>query len=126
MTAPEAENAQQSCWHGVERAGTTSFRWTRAGEITWQLQSTPLQPCILTVAIPAIMEIQPGFSESCSIALGDSSVIVSREGDLLRASLVVERPIEATLRLITPSPIRPCDLGVNPDERLLGLAIAID
>jgi SAM-dependent methyltransferase len=128
LTAPghgaETPAEQATSWHGLEGTGASSFRWTRQANTLWRVQEQPLQPGKLVVTIPVQNEIQSGFANSCRLEVGSKSAPFVRDISLMTATLSIEEPVEAIVRLVTPPPMRPCDLGTVKDARSLGLAIS--
>jgi 2-polyprenyl-6-hydroxyphenyl methylase/3-demethylubiquinone-9 3-methyltransferase len=129
LMAPDRDAAPsddlKACWHGVEGAGATAWRWTRAAEITWRLQEHKLPPCDLTVTIALRNEVQRGFADGCKVMIGNAAAALVREAGNLKATLTLSEPADPIVRLVTPPPLRPCDLRDTADRRPLGLAIAV-
>jgi hypothetical protein len=128
LTAPDRDDAipveQKTSWHGVEAAGAATFRWTRESGIAWRLQAQSLPPCELVIAIQCINEIQPGFANHCRLEVGTRSAPFVRDVGVLTASISIQEPVEAVVKLIMPPVLRPCDLRAVSDSRPLGLAIS--
>jgi 2-polyprenyl-6-hydroxyphenyl methylase/3-demethylubiquinone-9 3-methyltransferase len=128
LTAPDGGGAfpveQGQCWHGVEGTGSTSFRWTREPEIVWRLQEERLPPCQLSITIPFQNEISEDFADNCLLEIGNKLFSLVRNGGALGASLAIEEAVDATVKLITPAPLRPSDLRDVTDNRPLGIAIS--
>ena len=118
-------DAQRKFWHGIERSGILSYRWTGKPEILWRTQPEPIPSCGLTVVIPVANEIQTGFSRNCRLEVGPSSSQLVADSGVLTASFSIEQPVEALFKLVTPNPMRPCDIRPVNDMRTLGLAIAV-
>jgi hypothetical protein len=120
----QAAIAQSECWNSIEKYGPMRFRWTRTSRIEWKLNKQPSNyPCKLTVAIPFLMEILPGFAEQCRVEIDSFQYPLHREGSSLIANIDLHRPLRQSIALITPNPQRPSDLRGAPDQRTLGLAI---
>lgn len=119
--APE----QAASWQPLEPdgAGFAPFRWSCEREIPWRVQPQPFQPGVLQFEIPFRIEIRPGFAAACRLRVGRRKVAVVRDAGLLTVRLPITRPVDALVKLVTPSPLRPSELGLNADRRLLGLAI---
>lgn len=130
LTAPNRGDAipeeQNKSWHGPEGSGAGSFRWTREAEIVWRVHAQPFQPCELLISIPIQNEIQAGFASRCQLEVGRKSALLVRDVNVLTASLSIQEPVEALVKLVTPPPLRPCDLGPKTDSRPLGLAISTE
>jgi hypothetical protein len=128
LTAPNQGAAipaeQKTSWHGIESAGTASFRWTREAEIAWRVHTLPLQQCELIIAIPIQNEVQPGFAERCRLEVGNKRASLIRDVDILTASLMMDEPVDAVVKLVMPPQLRPCDLRPVSDGRPIGLAIS--
>lgn len=130
LAAPDREailrSEQKANWHSCETIGTASYRWTREPVVVWHLQAEPLQPCQLTVTIPIQNEIEPGFADGCRLEIGAKSAPFHRRFGALTASITLEEPTDPVIRLITPRPLRPSDLGRVNDNRPLGIAVFTD
>jgi hypothetical protein len=127
LGAPEPnsllDSEQRAIWHDAEPIGDDFYRWTREATIVWRLPVDILQPCRLTLMIPLQNEVQPRFADLCRIEVGDRSVACGRANGALTATLTLEKETAAVVRLTTPRPLRPRDLGGVDDNRSLGLAI---
>jgi len=119
---------QRRHWHGPEgvNGGGTAYRWTASSDIEWTVLPRHLEPCDLILIIPIQNEVQPGFADRCRVEIGAQSAPLIRHTDGLRASLTIEKSVDAVVRLIMPPLLRPCDLRPVYDSRPLGLAIATD
>lgn len=132
LTAPspgkELPPDQRGLWHGPEGVpgGGTTYRWTASPAIAWTVLPGHLEPCDLIVIIPIQNEVQPGFADKCRVEIGAQSAPLIRHADGLRASLTIEEPVDAVVRLVMPPLLRPCDLRPVSDARALGLAIATE
>ena len=116
---------QSQMWHDVESNGAATYRWTRESEIEWRLQSAFLRDCELSITVPIVMEVQPGFADNCILRIGRQKVRLARDSDRLIGSISIDQPTEAIVKLVTPLPLRPNDLRPVADNRPLGLAIAV-
>jgi 2-polyprenyl-6-hydroxyphenyl methylase/3-demethylubiquinone-9 3-methyltransferase len=126
LRAPdESMGAQGAKWHGLERVGSNPFRWTADQEVVWNLGPDLLPAGTVEVRIPFDNEVQPGFADHCRLDIGGDSTSLIRQSGALRATLTLTNPTAATIRMITPVPLRPCDLRPAADSRTLGLAISI-
>jgi 2-polyprenyl-6-hydroxyphenyl methylase/3-demethylubiquinone-9 3-methyltransferase len=114
---------QKGSWHGVEGAGTATFRWTAAPEITWRLQSEPIGPGQVTITIQVQNEIQPGFASLCQLQIGEMRLPLNGNARGLSVSFELKGEVDAVVTLATPPVLRPCDLRAVTDARFLGLAI---
>jgi hypothetical protein len=84
-----------------------------------------LAPCELMVSLPFRAEIQRGFADKCELSVGGRTVPMARGVGTLNASVTLDEEVEPVLRLMTPEPLRPCDLRPVKDSRLLGLAVMV-
>jgi hypothetical protein len=114
-------------WHGQERDDLHYFQWTGTEEISWKVE-LPKAPYTVEIQIPYINEATSGFAERCFLSIADvkSKVSIVRQANslALQAELRVESGDEQIIKLITPSPVRPCDLKPeSKDTRQLGLAV---
>jgi SAM-dependent methyltransferase len=127
LTAPHRDvtlrGEQSSNWHDCETTDVASYRWTRESAVVWRLQAKVIPAGQLTVTLPLQNEIEPGFADRCRLEIGTTSAPLYRQVGALSASLTLDEPKEAVIRLITPSPLSPADLGRPDDERHLGIAI---
>jgi SAM-dependent methyltransferase len=118
--------AAAAAWHEVERSGPTRFRWTGASRIEWRLQHEPRSfPCRLTLSIPVVMEIIPGFADRCRVEIGARTYPGRRAGATITVIAELDQPLARPVTLITPEPQRPLDLDGTLDDRALGLAVAL-
>ncbi len=126
-TQPEALAAARSAdWHAIEQSGPTRFRWTRTGRVEWTLKKPPTNyPCRLTLTIPFVMEIIPGFADRCLLEIGSRTYPVRREEATITATAELAHALPQPIALITPEPQRPSDLRETPDHRALGLAVPL-
>jgi 2-polyprenyl-3-methyl-5-hydroxy-6-metoxy-1,4-benzoquinol methylase len=120
-----AEAANNGAWHSIEQSGRTWFRWTRTDHIEWVLKNQPSSPCRLTVTIPFVNEITPGFADRCLLGIGSRTYPVRREGETLTVTAEIEHALDGSITLITPEPQCPSDLRGAADVRALGLAIPL-
>jgi SAM-dependent methyltransferase len=124
LTAPaRGAEADEASWNGTEGRGGDLFRWTKAREIVWRVQEEMLTPCELIVSVPFRAEVQRGFADQCELRVAGRSVPLTRGMGALSASVILEHEAEPVVKLITPEPLRPCDLRPAKDARLLGLAV---
>jgi hypothetical protein len=130
LTAPGPGAAlpfeQRGSWHGLEglNAGSGAFRWTSNSDVVWRIHFPPLEAGNLIVSIPIQNEIQPGFADRCRLEVGNNSALLTRRAGVLTASLTIDEPVQAVVKLVTPPLLRPCDLRPVNDARALGLAIS--
>jgi SAM-dependent methyltransferase len=118
--------ARDADWHQIEQSGPIRFRWTRSNRVEWSLRRQPSRyPCRLTLTIPLVMEIVPGFADRCLLEIDARTYPVRREEATITATVDLDRPLERPIALITPEPQRPADLRGTPDQRGLGLAIQL-
>jgi hypothetical protein len=120
---PRGGAVDQANWNTVENRDGDMFRWTRAREISWRVQEQALAPCELMVSVPFRAEVQRSFADGCELLVGGRSVKLARGVGTLTAAVTLEQETEPVIKLITPAPLRPCDLRPVKDARLLGLAV---
>ncbi|HTZ70308.1 MAG TPA: class I SAM-dependent methyltransferase, partial [Acetobacteraceae bacterium] len=127
LTAPgrgaEVPAWQATCWNPVEEKEFGVFRWTKEPAIAWRLQADALAPCRVILSIPVHAEVRSGFAQECWLELGTQMVPLLRQADTLTARLTLDEETEAVVRLITPPPLRPCDLRPVKDARPLGIQV---
>jgi 2-polyprenyl-6-hydroxyphenyl methylase/3-demethylubiquinone-9 3-methyltransferase len=122
LTAP-LKGEDEAGWNVAEGRDAETFRWTKAREIVWRVQEDMLAPCELMVSVPFRAEVQRGFAGGCELLVGGRTVPLTRGVGTLSASVTLEEAAEPVIRLITPEPLRPCDLRPVKDARLIGLAV---
>jgi hypothetical protein len=127
LTAPaDPLVAERAAWHTVEQSGAIRFRWTRVSRIEWTLKHLSSRyPCRLTLTIPLVMEIMPGFADRCLLEVDARTYPMRREDAAITAVVDLDRAPQRPIALITPEPQRPSDLRDTPDQRTLGLAIPL-
>jgi 2-polyprenyl-6-hydroxyphenyl methylase/3-demethylubiquinone-9 3-methyltransferase len=127
LTSPgrgaELQAGQKTSWNALESFGDMPFRWTKEAEIAWWVQDQMLLPGELVVSIPFRAEVARGFADACRLEVGELSVPLVRANGALTASLTLHESTQPVITLVTPAPLRPCDLRPVKDARFLGLAI---
>jgi len=113
-------------WHGIEQSGANRFRWTQRDRVEWKLLRQPANyPCRLSVTIPVVNEITPGFAEQCRIEIDGTIHPLRRETGNLTATVELERRLDRPIVLLTPPLGRPSELRGTTDNRALGLAMPV-
>jgi SAM-dependent methyltransferase len=113
-------------WHAIEVSGSTRFRWTSTDRIEWIMRERPTNyPCTLTITIPVLMEIMPGFADKCVVEIASRAYPVRREERSITVTAQLDQLLQQPIALVTPQPQRPSDLLGVADDRPLGLAIPI-
>ncbi|HEY2620165.1 MAG TPA: class I SAM-dependent methyltransferase [Acetobacteraceae bacterium] len=120
MRVPQAD-----AWHALEQAGGFRFRWTRAARIAWNGVLPEAFPLRLRIAVPFLNQVREGFAEACTIEVGGQVLTPSLRGTELIAETTLDGPVENTVVLCTPEPVSPRAVRDAPDDRPLGLAIAV-
>jgi len=116
---------QEASWQDAEGEGREMFRWTKRPEIGWTVQREMLQPADITVVVPFCSEIKKGFAGSCAVRIGPRSAPLIRGAGVLVAEMAIDRAYDPVITLVTPQPLRPCDLRPVDDDRLLGVAVGV-
>ncbi len=110
-------------WHGLEMFGSSSFRWTAAGELAWPPKG--LNSGLTFIRVPFLMEIAEGFAAKCRIFVDGSEATTRIEGKTIVAEINLARAGRYRIVLRTPSPLTPKSLRNASDDRPLGLAIPV-
>ena len=84
-----------------------------------------LRPLRLRIAVPFINQARDGFAEACTIEVGGEVLVPAVHGAELVAETTLAGPVENAVILHTPAPVSPRVVRGIPDDRLLGLAIAV-
>ncbi len=114
------------CWHGPEGLPERRYRWTAAPEIGWMVTLPLKGTCTLQVEVPFLHEVDSCFAENCRIAFDGIEESCRVEGRRLVAESRTSSEGVVLVTLRTPPPRSPAELRGTPDDRLLGLAIAMD
>jgi Methyltransferase domain len=120
-----ARAEQAGSWHGLEPEGGFRFRWTRASRTTWHGVLPEVYPLRLRLAVPFLNQVRDGFAEACTIEVGGQTLPTAVRGTELVAETTLAKPVENVVTLQTPDPASPRVLRGSPDDRELGLAIAV-
>ena len=116
---------QADAWHGLEKAGGFRFRWTQQARIPWHGVLPEVSPLRLRIAVPFLNQVRDGFAEACAIEVGGQMFAPERRGGELVVETTLDGPVENVVVLHTPEPVTPRALRGAPDDRPLGLAIAV-
>ena len=84
-----------------------------------------VHPLRLRIAVPFINQARDGFAEACTIEVGGEVLAPAVHGTELVAETTLAGPVENAVVLHTPEPVSPRVVRGAPDDRLLGLAIAV-
>ncbi len=117
--------AQAEAWHSLEQTGGFRFRWTRQSPIVWHGVLPGVYPLRLRIAVPFLNQVRDGFAEACRIEVGGQILAPSVRGTELVAETTLAEPVENAVILHTPEPVSPRAVRDAPDDRPLGLAIAV-
>jgi SAM-dependent methyltransferase len=124
LRAP-ARAGQAASWHGLESDGGFRFRWTRESRTTWHGLLPDVHPLRLRIAVPFLNQVRDGFAAACSIEVGGRTLATTISGTELVAETTLAEAVENVVTLRTPEPVSPRALRGAPDDRELGLAIAV-
>ena len=116
---------QADAWHGLEQDGGFRYRWTCQDRITWNGVLPEVHPLRLRIAVPFLNKVRDGFAEACTIEVGGEVLATAVRGTELVAETTLAGPVENAVVLRTPAPVSPRVVRGSPDDRLLGLAIAV-
>ncbi len=116
---------QADAWHGLEQDGGFRYRWTCQDRITWNGVLPEVHPLRLRIAVPFLNQARDGFAEACTIEVGGEVLATAVHGTELVAETTLAGPVENAVILHTPAPVSPRVVRGIPDDRLLGLAIAV-
>jgi 2-polyprenyl-6-hydroxyphenyl methylase/3-demethylubiquinone-9 3-methyltransferase len=116
---------QADAWHALEHTGGFRYRWTRQSPITWHGLLPEVTKLRLRIAVPFLNQIHDGFAAACAIEVGGQMLTPVVHGTQLIAETTLDGPVENVVVLHTPEPVTPRALRGAPDDRLLGLAIAV-
>ncbi len=123
LTAPIEPQAPG--WHEIERSSGGAFRWTAAARVIWR---THVQGSgVLEIRIPVRDAISADFLPKCTVLVDGAEAAVAIEGLDLIARTSRSEPLSGsvTVELRTPEPQSPRTLRGVPDDRPLGLAVAV-
>ena len=116
---------QADAWHGLEQDAGFRYRWTCQDRITWNGVLPEVHPLRLRIAVPFLNQARDGFAKACTIEVGGEVLATAVHGTELVAETTLSGPVENTVVLHTPAPVSPRVVRGTPDDRLLGLAIAV-
>jgi 2-polyprenyl-6-hydroxyphenyl methylase/3-demethylubiquinone-9 3-methyltransferase len=116
---------QADAWHALEQTGGFRYRWTRQTPIAWNGVLPEVAPLRLRIAVRFLNQIRDGFAEACMIEVGGQMLAPSVRGTELVVETTLAEPVENAVILHTPEPASPRAVRGAPDDRPLGLAIAV-
>lgn len=122
LRAPD-QSLTSSMWNDVERTGLRGFRWSAEAQLIWP--SLQLRSGITIIQIPFLMEVCPGFAAQCAVHVDGRKYAVRIEREALLADIQLSQAKLSDVKLITPAPLTPMELRGVPDQRHLGLAVAV-
>jgi SAM-dependent methyltransferase len=120
-----ARAGQAASWHGLETVGGFRYRWTRASRTSWHGVLPGVYPLELRIAVPFLNQVCDGFAAACTIEVGGRTLPTVMRGAELIAETTLAEAVENVVTLQTPEPVSPRALRDAPDDRALGLAIAV-
>ena len=82
-------------------------------------------PLRLRIAVPFLNQVRDGFAATCTIEVGGQVLTPSVRGTELVVETTLAEPVENAVVLHTPEPLTPRAVRGAPDDRPLGLAIAV-
>ena len=123
LTAPIEPHAPG--WHEIERSPRGAFRWTAAARVMCERASEGSET--LEIRIPVRDVISADFLPKCIILVDGEEAAVAIEGLELVAKTSRSETLSGcvTVELRTPEPLSPRTLRGAPDDRPLGLAVAV-
>jgi len=121
LSAPGAAEGGGLSWHDYEEGAGGAFRWSGSAILNFGAQW--LQAGTNIIELPYLMAVQDDFARGCRLQMGDMDLPMERKGSALRATIVLEEARVAEILVQTPQPRIPAVLGLNPDQRPLGLAV---
>ena len=107
------------------QVGGFRYRWTRASRISWHGVLPEVYPLRLRIAVPFLNQVRDGFAAACTIEVGGQMLATAMRGTELVAETTLAEAVENVVTLQTPEPVSPRALRDAPDDRALGLAIAV-
>ena len=112
-------------WHGIEASPSGAFRWTCTNRIKWTVPAGASGS--LEIRIPVRNAITPNFLKGCKVLVEGREAEMATEGQHLVARIprLDRRHGGVDVELRTPQPQSPLALRGYPDDRPLGLAIAV-
>ena len=108
-------------WHGAERAGTRTYRWSAVGELSWP--ELELRIGVNLIHVPFLMSARAGFEQECVLAVDGKRLKTRVQSHRIVGEIEVSRPRTCRVTLMTPPPPTPHELTGAPDNRRLGLAV---
>lgn len=107
-------------WHGIEPIGERRMRWTASNRVCWTASYSG--PALLFIQLPVVMYINNSFIKESYIEInGQDYALNFSQGFLTTRAHQSTRINELTL--VTPPPLKPCDIRKSVDQRPLGLAV---
>lgn len=120
--APQ-EGIADASWGGIEQFQGRSFRWTIQTEA--YLGIIEIQPDGALISLPVPMRMSEEFMHDSFLRVGGQLVKLWPRNNTLCAIVRSADPIRQHISLVTPAPVRPCDLLGSEDTRSLGIAVSI-
>ncbi len=129
LHAPSQLPARELCfptrddvwWFRIEDDGLWRFRWTGGQRILWRVRWQPVSK--LTVRVPLLQEVRPGFACECHFELaGQRRAARISRGDLA-AEFDVDGLSDGIVELHLPEPLP--EHEADPASRRVGLSIPI-
>ena len=124
--AADSAVSPAECWHSLEGPPERRYRWTAAPEIGWMVTLPVKGACTLQVEVPFLHEVEFGFAKNCRIVFDGIEQSCRVEGHRLVAEARTESEGSVLVTLRTPPPRSPAELRGTPDNRSLGLAVAME
>jgi hypothetical protein len=124
LGAPGNEAELSDQWHKLEPwHDDVRFRWTAKDYIAWD-------GCVLEegknrIEIPFVMEVVDGFAQACRLCIDRRDLPTTVEANRLVAEVNLSMRGSHTVSLRTPLPRSPQQMGLAPDPRSLGFAVAV-
>jgi hypothetical protein len=108
-------------WHGVERTGARTYRWSAVAEVSWS--ELELRMGVNLIHVPFIRSARAGFEQECVLSVDGKRLKTRVHAHRLVAEIQVSKPRTCRVTLFTPPPASPHELTGAPDNRRLGLAV---
>lgn len=123
LSAPETTSS--AAWHGVESFGGRRYRWTGSDRVSWSIEPKVLPPGVLRFVITTVIASTEDFVENCRLEFNGQSKPLRRNGAGLTADFVHNGIRRVDVELHTPPLKSPRETASLPDDRKLGLSVAM-
>jgi hypothetical protein len=122
LGAPPAQAGLLGEWHDVEEHTGDPYRWTGSREMP--LGDHLFQSNRTALSIRYFMAVEEDFVNNCSLRIGSETFpLRTQSSKELVSTVLLDKPGRYHVTLLTPPPRCPSALGLNADDRELGMAI---